>query len=210
MTESTPPMRVLIVDDHDLLRDTLALYLAATPGVEVRTAARYADAVARIPREGPFDILLLDYRMPGLNGLEALKDAIAHGHARHVALMSGDAPRAVVQEALAAGASGFLPKTLPARSLRNAMTFMMLGEIYLHADFHAETAMPLDPSLDGLGRREIEVLRALSQGRPNKVIARDLGVSEAAIKLHLNSIYRRLGVANRTQAALLARERGLS
>lgn len=209
MTPS-PPMRVLIVDDHDLLRDTLALYLAATPGVEVRTAARYAEAVALIAREGPFDILLLDYRMPGLNGLDALKDAIARGHARHVALMSGDAPRAVVQEALAAGASGFLPKTLPARSLRNAMTFMMLGEIYLHADFHAETASPLDPSFEGLGRREIEVLRALSQGRPNKVIARDLGVSEAAIKLHLNSIYRRLGVANRTQAALLARERGLS
>lgn len=203
-------MRILIVDDHELLRDTLSMYLASAPGVAVRTAATYADAIACIDREGPFDILLLDYRMPGTNGLDALRDAIAHQRAARVALMSGDAPRAVVQAALEAGAAGFLPKTLSARSLRNAVSFMMMGETYLQADFHATTPAPLDPSFADLGRREVEVLRALSQGQPNKAIARHLGVSEAAIKLHLNSIYRRLGVANRTQAALLARERGLT
>lgn len=203
-------MRILIVDDHDLLRDTLSLYLASPPQVVVRTAATYPQALDILAQEGRFDILLLDYRMPGINGLDALRDAIAHGRADRVALMSGDAPRAVVQAALEAGAAGFLPKTLPARSLRNAMRFMMMGETYLHADFHAMTPAPLDPSLADLGRREVEVLRALAQGQSNKAIARELGITESAIKLHLNSIFRRLGVTNRTQAALLARERGLA
>ncbi len=203
-------MRILIVDDHDLLRDTLSMYLATAAQIEVHSAASYAEALGCLAREGPFDLLLLDYRLPGTNGLDALRDAITHQRAARVALMSGDAPRAVVQAALEAGAAGFLPKTLTARSLRNAISFMMMGETYLHADFHAASPAPLDPSLADLGRREIEVLRALVQGQPNKAIARELGVTEAAIKLHLNSIYRRLGVSNRTQAALLARERGLT
>lgn len=203
-------MRILIVDDHELLRDTLSLYLASAGNDDVRTAATYAEAVDGIRRDGPVDLLLLDYRMPGLNGLDALKDAIAHRHATRVALMSGDAPRAVVQEALAAGAAGFVPKTLSARSLRNAVSFMLMGEIFLHADFHTDSTAPLDPGLANLSRREIEVLRSLSHGKANKAIARDLSVSEAAIKLHLKAIFRHLGVANRTQAAMLARERGLT
>ena len=136
-------MRILIVDDHELLRDTLALYLAASPQVEVQGTGTYAEALALMARESPFDILLLDYRMPGTHGLDALRDAIAHKRATRVALMSGDAPRDVVQAALEAGAAGFLPKTLSARSLRNAVSFMMMGEIYLHADFHAATPAPL-------------------------------------------------------------------
>jgi len=205
-------MRVLIADDHDLLRDTLVLYLSAQPDLQVMGVSSYSGAVKMIDTDGPFDLLLLDYRMPGMNGLHGLKDAIQNNRARHVALMSGDAPRSIVSEALSAGAAGFLPKTLPAKSVRNAVAFMLMGETYLPADFaqrHNTPTPPEDARLEDLSKREREVLRLLSDGLSNKEIGRMLDLHEAAVKLHIKTVFRHLGVSNRTQAAMLARDLGL-
>jgi len=152
----------------------------------------------------------LDYNMPGMNGLEGLKKALAYNGGQTVALMSGIATRAVAEEALALGAAGFVPKTLSAKSLVNAVRFMAMGEQYAPIDFmtQEEEAAP-NPLAEKLSRRELQVLEGLSQGKSNKEIARDLDLQEPTIKLHVKTLYRKIGAGNRTQAALIAKQEGL-
>lgn len=124
--------------------------------------------------------------------------------------MSGTATREIAEEALALGAAGFLPKTLAAKTLANAVRFMAMGEQYAPVDFM--TAVPVvdaptrHPLAEGLSPRELEVLEDLCSGKSNKGIARDLGLMEPTVKLHIKTLYRKIGVANRTQAAMLAKD----
>ena len=204
-------MRVLIADDHDLLRDTLVSFIAQEGGIETVTAPDLDTALQRIAAQGPFDLVLLDYGMPGMNGLEGLRRVMALGSGQRVALISGTAPRDVAEEALALGAAGFLPKTLPAKRLVNAVRFMAMGEQYAPVEFMTapETAPEAHPLGDRLTPRERQMVEGLCLGKANKEIARDLGLSEPTIKLHMKSLYRKLGASNRTQAALIARDSGL-
>ncbi len=203
-------LRVLIADDHDLLRDTLKLFLESEGNFDTVTVASFAEAEALIMRGDRFDLVLLDYAMPGMNALEGFEKMCALEGAARVAIISGTASREVAQKALAAGAAGFLPKTLSAKSLVNAVRFMAMGEQYAPLDFMRpdEEAAP-NPLGELLSRRELEVLECLTQGKSNKEIARDLGIREPTVKLHVKTLYRKIGAANRTQAAMLAKEAGL-
>ncbi len=204
-------MRVLIADDHDLLRDTLVSFIAQEGGIETATAADLAGAIARIETEGPFDLVLLDYGMPGMNGLEGLRRVMALGGGQRAAIISGTAPRDIAEEALALGAAGFLPKTLPAKRLVNAVRFMAMGEQYAPVDFMTapEEAAPSHPIAARLTPREMQMLEGLCEGKSNKEIARDLGLTEPTVKLHMKTLYRKIDAGNRTQAALIAKEAGL-
>jgi two-component system, NarL family, nitrate/nitrite response regulator NarL len=203
-------MRVLIADDHDLLRDTLVLFLQSEGGIEVRTCADLDAALEILRTESPFDLVLLDFGMPGMNGLAGLDQAMKANGGQRVALMSGVATRQVAEKALAAGAAGFLPKTLSARSLVNAVRFMAMGEQYAPIDFMtAQDDAPGGRLGELLSRRELQVLKGLAAGKSNKEIARDLELQEPTIKLHLKTLYRKLGTRNRTQAAIIARQEGL-
>jgi DNA-binding NarL/FixJ family response regulator len=124
--------------------------------------------------------------------------------------MSGVATRAIAEKALAQGASGFLPKTLTAKSLVNAVKFMAMGEQYAPLEFMtAEEDVPANELAEKLSKRELQVLQGLTEGKSNKEIARDLDVQEPTVKLHMKTLYRKIGASNRTQAALLARDAGL-
>lgn len=204
-------MRLLIADDHDLLRDTLVSFITAEEGMEAVAACDLDDALDCIAKQGPFDLVLLDYAMPGMNGLDGLRRVMALGPDQPVALMSGLASREVAEEALAIGAAGFLPKTLSAKRLVNAVRFMAMGEQYAPVDFMtAETDAPeKHPLTEKLSRRELQMLQGLCEGKSNKEIARDVDLSEPTIKLHMKTLYRKLGAHNRTQAALIAKEAGL-
>ena len=128
-------MKILIADDHDLLRDTLAIFLKGEGNIETVTASDFDGAMALVDAQGPFDLIMLDYKMPGMQGVTGLKTALAHNGGQKVALMSGIATKSVAEEALAEGAAGFVPKTLSAKSLINAVRFMAMGEQYAPIDF---------------------------------------------------------------------------
>ena len=203
-------MRILIADDHNLLRDTLVLFLENEDGMETSAVGTLMEAIEHIEANEPYDLILLDYNMPGMNGLEGLHAVIALGGGQRVALISGEATKQIAEDALEAGAAGFVPKSLPAKSLVSAVKFMAMGEKYAPIDFMtAADESPANFLADKLTEREQQVLKGLTEGKSNKEIARDLDIQEATVKLHMKTLYRKVGAANRTQAALIAREAGL-
>lgn len=203
-------MRVLIADDHDLLRDTLKAFLDAEGTFDADTAASFGAAEAKVQAGEAYDLILLDYEMPGMKGLDGLARMMTHDGARRVAIISGTASRDVAEQALARGAAGFLPKTLSARSLVNAVRFMAMGEQYAPPDFmRAPEDEPVHPLAERLSKREMDVLAGLTQGKSNKEIARDLDIREPTVKLHMKTLYRKIGASNRTQAAIIAKDAGL-
>ena len=202
-------MHILIADDHELLRDVLRSYLEAEGGFSVETVADLPQALDRIAATTQaFDLVVLDYGMPGMDGYRGLEQAIAANGGRPVALMSGLAPAGVSEKVLAVGAAGYLAKTLPARSLVNAIRFMAAGEVYMPLDLY-RPSREVQASPSGLSPRELQVLTGLCAGHANKEIARDLNLREPTIKLHVKTICRKLDAKNRTQAAMIARERAL-
>ena len=205
-------MRVLIADDHEMVRDTLAAYLARDPDLECEGVATLDEGLRRIRRSGRFDLVLLDYGMTGMNGLEGLDRATRANGERSVALISGVAPRQVAREALAAGAIGFLPKTMAARSLAHAVRFMLAGEPYVPVELMAPEpgeAMGGHPLARQLTRRESEVLDGLCRGLSNKEMGRELDLREVTVKLHVKTLCRKLGARNRTHAVTIANGTGL-
>jgi len=203
-------LRILIADDHDLLRDTLVIYFKNESGVDPKTVGTLQEAHACIAEDEPYDLILLDYNMPGMNGLEGLERTLKLNGGQRVALMSGEATREIAELALEAGAAGFVPKKLPAKTMINAVRFMAMGEQYAPIDFMTAPAKEdTHPLAEKLSKREMEVLKGLTQGKSNKEIARDLDIMEPTVKLHMKTLFRKLEVSNRTQAAMAAQDAGL-
>jgi two-component system nitrate/nitrite response regulator NarL len=203
-------MRLLLADDHDLVLETLASFLSTEGGFEVETCGTLDAALEKIGNDIAYDLVLLDYGMPGMKGIDGLQRAIKASFGRPVALMSGTASKAIAQEAIDAGAIGFLPKTIAAKSMVNAVKFMAMGETYVPLDFlNAEEPESDQPLAKLLSEREHQVLGGLCRGLSNKEIARELDLQEVTIKLHVKTLCRKLDAKNRTQAAMIAKEAGL-
>ncbi|MEL6217321.1 MAG: response regulator transcription factor [Pseudomonadota bacterium] len=203
-------MRILLADDHELVRDTIKAFLEREGGFDLTVTEDFAGARAMIEAEGPFDLVLLDYTMPGMDGLTGLDEAHQLNAGQPVAIMSGTADKSIAQEALDRGAAGFLPKSMAAKSLLNAVRFMAMGEKYAPLDFMtAPEVEDVHPLAASMSERERQVLEGLCRGLSNKEIARELDLQEVTIKLHVKTLCRKLDARNRTQAAMIAKDAGL-
>ena len=144
--------------------------------------------------------------MPGMDGLAGLTKMMQANDKRPVALISGTASPQIAKEAIEAGAAGFVPKTIGAKSMVSAVRFMAAGETFVPYGFMQQAEAK---TVANLTERETDVLRGLCEGLSNKEIARNLDLQEPTIKLHVKSVCRKLEAKNRTQAAMIARDRRL-
>jgi len=206
--------KVLLVDDHAFLRDALAEVMArAYPSASVLQAGDLRNAQALLQLHPDIDLLLLDLQLPDGDGLAALPDLLAASRARLV-VMSADASVETITRALDRGACGYLPKTLSSASMMLALGAVMNGRVYIPAAALQAAPpcrmMAAEPDLDamGLSPRQTDVLSLLIEGVSNKVIARELDISEATVKSHLSIIFTRFGVATRTQVVVEVARQG--
>lgn len=197
-------MKILVADDHALVRDTISMCLSMGDEFTVSNAADLDEVLKAIGDEGVFDVILLDYNMPGMNGLNGLTRVMKANAGNPVALLSGTASHSVVEKAIEMGAAGYLPKTMPAKSMVNAVRFMAGGEKYVPLNFFQET--PETAGTGNLTERERQVLDFICEGYTNKEIANSLNLQEVTVKTHVKTMCNKLGAKNRTQAAMIAKE----
>ncbi len=209
MANATPE-RILVVDDHPLVRDGLRSLLAVTfEHCDILEAAGVEEACTVLASHGDCDLVLLDLNMPDatrLSGLVQLREAF---QMVPVLMVSGSFDRALVQEALSAGAAGFLPKSMKRDGIVNALHMVVAGEIYIPDTGLEETPASAEEAqirtrIDSLTPQQKVVLHHLVHGRLNKQIAHDLDVSLTTVKAHVSAILQKLGVFSRTQAVILA------
>ena len=205
------PVRLLLVDDHEMVRAGLRTFLGLQPDMEVVGEAGTAEqALALVPRLRP-DIVLLDLVLPGMSGLEAVRRLRAAHPEVKVVVLTSYAGEESVLPAIRAGVSGYLLKDVGPRELADALRAVHAGGASLDPAVAATVVQSVaEPVRDPLTPREHEVLRLVARGLSNRLIARELALSEKTVKAHVSAVLAKLGVADRTQAALHAVRHGLA
>lgn len=203
-------MKVLLVDDHALFRSGLRYLLAdLQPGIEFREAEHSAAALALTDRS--FDLILLDLHMPGTHGFGALASVREAFDNASVVIVSSEEDPKLIRQMIEGGAAGFIPKTSSPQVLISALTLVLAGGVYLppHVLRTATARATTDSLPPALTGRLLEVLQCAVQGMSNKAIARELNISEGSVKAQLSTVFRMLGVKNRTEAVFYAAKVGL-
>ena len=219
MTPAPAPVRIVVADDQQVVREGFAALLQTQPDFTVVGTASDGDEATRICRRLHPDVVLMDVRMPGTDGIEATKRLAADARAPRVLILTTFDLDEYVYDALRAGASGFLLKDVTAEHLFDAVRVVAAGGALLapnvtrrliseFARHRPRTAASI-PQLGELTPRETEVLRLLAEGLSNPEIAARLVVTEETVKTHVSRVLRKLGLRDRTQAVVAAYETGL-
>ena len=203
-------LRIVIADDHPLVRGALAQAVAgAVPGADIVEAHDLESLTSELAKRGDADLVLLDLTMPGVRGFSGLMVLRAEYPGVPVIVVSANEDRGIIRRCIEFGASGFVPKTTPIETMRSAIRKVLAGEIWTPPD--VDLTGPLDAEMAALVRRmasltpqQVRVLMMVSSGLLNKQIAYELNVSEATIKAHVSAILTKLGVDSRTQAVIIA------
>ena len=207
--------RVLIADDHPLYRDALhAILSRACCASEVIEAASQAEVTRCVTCDSDFDLIILDLNLPGATDLSCLRHIRAVAPLTPLVVVSGIDDPATMSEVVMAGATGYVPKSAPGDVLIDAIRVVLAGGTYLPAAAimalrHSNTGAARSdntPDTGSLTSRQTRVLELLTRGLSNKQIARELEISEITVKAHVSLILKKLGVSNRTQAAIAARQ----
>ncbi|ROH84539.1 DNA-binding response regulator [Pseudomethylobacillus aquaticus] len=202
-------MRILVVDDHALFREGLGLLLKQLDSqAQLQLVASAEEAIQQI-HQVPFDLVLLDWNLNGLTGMAGLQAVREAAEAARVVILSAERNSQLIRSCIDAGASGFIHKDSSPELLISAMRLILSGGVFLPSDAFLH---PTDNAFDtvdnhkslleafpDLTRRQITAIHALVRGLPNKLIAREMSISEDTVKQHLSAIYRILNVQNRTQ-----------
>jgi DNA-binding NarL/FixJ family response regulator len=206
-----PRVKCLLVDDHALVRDALALLIALHhPHVDLRQAGRLREALALLAGEPNVDLVLLDLALPDSDGIATLAAMREAAPDTRIVVLSADEREETVLAAIDAGAAGFIPKSTESGVLRQALATVLDGRVYVPSTESAgqqRTSAGVDDL--GLTPRQIDVLRMLVDGGSNKRIARALDLAPSTVKTHLEAIFERLRVNSRTQAVVAAARLGL-
>ncbi|MFC1412893.1 response regulator [Streptacidiphilus sp. N1-12] len=223
MNDASPPVRIVVADDHEVVRAGFAALLDTQPDFTVLGTARDGAEAVRVCRELTPDVVLMDVRMPVLDGIEATRQLASSGpdsgSPRVLILTTFDLDE-YVYDALCAGASGFLLKDVTAERLFDAVRVVAAGEALLApsvtrrliSEFARQRPVPGGPSapaLAALTPRETQVLRLVAEGLSNPEIATRLVVTEETVKTHVSRVLSKLGLRDRTQAVVTAYESGL-
>jgi len=213
------PIRVLIVDDDPLVRAGLSMMLAGTGDIDIVGEAADGSEVAHAVAEHEPDIVLMDIRMPGMDGLEATRRLLAAPDPPRVLMLTTFDLDQYVYDALRAGASGFLLKDVRPEQLADAVRVVAAGDTLLApaitrrlVEQYVRRPRPgaeRPPRLEALTERELDVLRLIARGRPNTEIAAALFLSETTVKTHITHLFTKLDIRDRAQAVVLAYESGL-
>ncbi len=201
---------LVIADDHPLFRDALRQAVAGVvASAKIDEAGSFEELTALLNQDSEVDLVLLDLSMPGISGFSGLIYLRAQFPAIPVVIVSASDDGGTIRQSLDFGASGFIPKRFGVDTLRDAITKVLGGDVWVPADTDLSSAT--DPELVRLRDRlvtltpqQVRVLMMLSEGLLNKQIAYELGVSEATIKAHVSAILQKLGVESRTQAVIAA------
>jgi NarL family two-component system response regulator LiaR len=216
------PIRVLIVDDHAIVRQGLLTYLELLEEIEIAGEARNGvEAVAQVRKLSP-DVVLMDLVMPEMDGIEATRQIATLDPAPKVIVLTSFTEDEMVFPAIRAGATGYLLKDISPTELAQAIQAVHHGEVQLHPDITkkllTQFVQPaLEPAMvehatapDTLTARELEVLREIARGKSNRELALELGISEKTVKTHVSNILGKLHLDDRTQAAIYALKHGLA
>jgi DNA-binding NarL/FixJ family response regulator len=201
-------IRIVVVDDHPVVREGLRAMLAAEPDVEVVGEAWSGEDAVRLAAEQRPDVVLMDLRMPGTDGVAAIARIVATGHARVLVVTTYDTDADILR-AVEAGATGYLLKDTPRHELAEAVRAAARGETVLAPPVAAKLVTRVRTPTADLTPREIDVLRQVARGRSNAEIGRELYISEATVKTHLLRTFEKLGVSDRTAAVTAAIARGI-
>lgn len=200
-------MRILLVDDHSLFTRGLQFLLS---DLDANAQCVIAHSIAQaVAQAGPFDLVLLDYALPDSGGISGLSSVLAAHPGVPVVMLSGETRLELVQTLIDAGAAGFISKASDTDLLLGALQTVLAGGTYLPKQLLGVASPASKDRLHDFTPRQLEVVLKLIQGKPNKTIARELGMTENTVKTHLAAAFRTLGVNNRTEAVFKAAALGL-
>jgi DNA-binding NarL/FixJ family response regulator len=200
---------ILLADDHDLVREAIGEILRKESNLDVTTCDSFDTMIKKLENTGGYDVVMMDVAMPGVVGIDSVAQAVRKNATGAVVLFSGNVSEDFVHAAIREGAKGFIPKTLPLRSLVAAIRLITSGQVFLPAS-HADAFTGKASTIGRLSPQEMKVLKCITDGQTNKEIAQTLNLSEVTVKMYMRAICTKLGAKNRTHAAMIALQRGFA